>query len=883
MFVSPFHPLTLLRLILGMLALAVCNPTLLFAQSGPSLSYSTYLPTIHFNPDASFPFLRFGRPAILSVDSSGAACVTDGISLYGYDANGNVTFTVPDTVSVPPKIHGTTVFRDGHGNCFIAGNGTTSTPTGSLPLGVAKFSSTGSLLYADYFGGNAGFQFADADQIVAASLGNAYVVGQTNFTDFPVAHAIQNLLKGHVDAYILKLDPTGSSFPVYSTYFGQDNLATAIAVDAAGNAYITGATGLASSSIPVTPGVFQGSPKSVADAWVAKIDPNGNQVYGTYLGGSAGDDGLGIAVDTTGSAYVVGGTCSTDFPAKNAFQSSLAANCAATPNSDLSAFVSKLSPDGSTLIYSTFLGGSDGAQALAIALDSSGNAYVTGTSSGLHFPLLNPIQSDFINTTVGTVVPPAQVFVTAFNSAGSGLQYSTFFGGFNRDFPTSIGVDAAHNVYIGGGNVVAPLIEGTNFQSFPIVNASNGVFQPFLVVCQMASCASQGFLAKISPNSGTVLASPSTVDFGTVIKGMFSSGVDILVANMGSTDITINSASITGDYAIGNNTCPSPGTLLSSKHCEVGVIFGPTAGGTRTGVLTLTSNAPDSPRNIQLTGIGGVPIVSLNPTSLNLTSPSVGTAGPAKTVKLSNTGADILNITSLTITGTNAADFSETHDCASTLGAGLSCNVNITYKASTPNTETASLQFVDNAAGSPHTVPLTGTISPFGLTIAPGSSSTANVSAGQMATYGLMIGGPGFGGGNVTLSCSGAPAAATCNVPSSESVGSTAVTFQATVNTTARSTAIRLLPRINLPPVSAAIVVLFGILAVALLASRRKRVLIALAFVSLYVILMASCGGGGGGGGGGGSHGTPSGTFTIVVTATNGSTSQSMNLTLNVN
>jgi len=362
---------------------------------------------------------------------------------------------------------------------------------------------------------------------------------------------------------------------------------------------------------------------------------------------------------------------------------------------------------------------------------------------------------------------------------------------------------------------------------------------------------------------------------------MFSSGVDILVANMGSTDITINSASITGDYAIGNNTCPSPGTLLSSKHCEVGVIFGPTAGGTRTGVLTLTSNAPDSPRNIQLTGIGGVPIVSLNPTSLNLTSPSVGTAGPAKTVKLSNTGADILNITSLTITGTNAADFSETHDCASTLGAGLSCNVNITYKASTPNTETASLQFVDNAAGSPHTVPLTGTISPFGLTIAPGSSSTANVSAGQMATYGLMIGGPGFGGGNVTLSCSGAPAAATCNVPSSESVGSTAVTFQATVNTTARSTA-------ALPPrgrdrilVSATVVALFGLSVLLMLGSRRPRRMIALAGASLAVILLASCGGGGGGGGG--SHGTPSGTFTIVVTATNGSLSQSMNLTLNVN
>src|SRR5262249_28247883 len=332
--------------------------------------------------------------------------------------------------------------------------------------------------------------------------------------------------------------------------------------------------------------------------------------------------------------------------------------------------------------------------------------------------------------------------------------------------------------------------------------------------------------------------------------------------------------SITGDSTLANNTCS--GSLLSSKHCEVDVIFSPTTGGSSNGMLTLTSNAPDSPRNIQLTGIGGVPIVSLNPTNLSLTSPSVGTAGPAKTLKLSNTGADVLNIASLTITGTNAADFSETHDCPATLSAGLSCNVNVTYKASTPNTETASLQFVDNAAGSPHIVPLTGTVSAFGLTIAPESSSSANVSAGQTAAYNLMIGGPGFTG-NVTLSCTGAPAASTCNVPGSESLSSTPTNFQATVTTTARSTA-------ALPPhgadrilVSAVVVTLFGLTVLLLLGNRRPRRMIALAGASLAVILLASCGGGGGGGGG--SHGTPSGTFTIVVTATNGSLSQSMNLT----
>src|SRR5262249_4728007 len=544
-----------------------------------------------------------------------------------------------------------------------------------------------------------------------------------------------------------------------------------IAVDAGGNAYVAGGIDQGShadSSIPVTSGVFQNTPSSHRDSWVAKIDPNGKQLYGTYLGGSADDTAFGIAADSSGNAYVIGGTCSIDFPTKNAFQSTLAANCSGTNvNNELSAFISKITSDGSALVYSTFLGGSDGALPGAIALDSSGAVYVTGSSSGVHFPLLNPIQSDFLNSAPAGGVGPgiSQAFVTAFNSTGFALQYSTFLGGFSPDFPSGIGVDTSHNVYLGGANF-GTLNGTTSLQSFPILAASNGIFQPFFPLCFHGLCGFQGFVAKISPTSGTALASPSTVDFGTIIKGQSTFAIPILIADVGSTDITINNTSITGDYTIANNTCS--GSLLSSKHCEVDVIFSPTTGGSSNGMLTLTSNAPDSPRNIQLTGIGGVPIVSLNPTNLSLTSPSVGTAGPAKTLKLSNTGADVLNIASLTITGTNAADFSETHDCQETLSAGLSCNVNVTYKASPPNTETASLQFVDNAAGSPHIVPLTGTVSAFGLTIAPESSSSANVSAGQTAAYNLMIGGPGFTG-NVTLSCTGAPAASTCNVPGSES------------------------------------------------------------------------------------------------------------------
>ena len=325
-------------------------------------------------------------------------------------------------------------------------------------------------------------------------------------------------------------------------------------------------------------------------------------------------------MDANGRAYVAGRTNSTDFPTKNPFQSSLAGL--------VNGFLSKLTADGSDLVYSTFLGGTDVASISALAVDGNGAAYVTGTTDA-PFPLLHPIQAEFLATSVNNL--PHEVFVTAFDNTGSALRYSTFLGGFDLDGATTIGVDAGHNVYIGG----AMRASGPTNQllhGFPIINANNGLFQPFFsALCVRLACGMEPFIAKISPNSGTALASPSGVNFATVPKGTSSFPVAILIADVGSTDLTINNTSITGDYSISNNTCA--GALLSAKHCEVGVVFSPTSAGTRIGVLTLTSNAPDSPRNIQLTGIGGVPVPSLNPTSLSLTSPSVGTDKDSRAIQ----------------------------------------------------------------------------------------------------------------------------------------------------------------------------------------------------------------------------------------------------------
>src|SRR5260221_63281 len=227
--------------------------------------------------------------------------------------------------------------------------------------------------------------------------------------------------------FVTKLDATGSTL-VYSTYLGAGAQGAGIAVDAEGNAYMTGQTG--SAMFPTTPGAFQpvfgGGP---VDAFVMKLNADGSAlVYSTYLGGSNVEVGGGIAVDTGGNAYVTGGTDSTNFPTTpEAFQT--------VPGSG---FVTKLDPTGSSLVYSTYLNASSG----AIAVDAQGNAYVTGTAS-----------TDF-QTTPGAFQPVLagsfDAFVAKINPPGSGLAYSTYLGGTNEDHGNGIAVNAAGNAYVTG-------------------------------------------------------------------------------------------------------------------------------------------------------------------------------------------------------------------------------------------------------------------------------------------------------------------------------------------------------------------------------------------------------------------------------------------------
>lgn len=246
---------------------------------------------------------------------------------------------------------------------------------------AAKVTIDPGVVYSTYLGGS----YSDVGQAIAVdSSGNAYVTGYTSSTDFPTtAGSFQTTLMGSkTNAFVTKLSGDGSGL-VYSTYLGGNNIdyASSIAVDSSGSAYVTGEA--ESDDFPVTAGAFQTSLKGQSNAFITKLTADGSGlVYSTYLGGSNGDYGQGIAVDSTGSAYVTGAASSIDFPTTaGAFQTVTHAN----PGDN--AFVSKLSPDGSALAYSSYLGGSNYDLAYGIAIDSAGNAYLTGWAWSADFPV----------------------------------------------------------------------------------------------------------------------------------------------------------------------------------------------------------------------------------------------------------------------------------------------------------------------------------------------------------------------------------------------------------------------------------------------------------------------------------------------------------------
>lgn len=352
------------------------------------------------------------------------------------------------------------------------------------------------LVYSTYLGGS-GDDFGSG--IAVDSSGAAYVVGFTASVNFPVTGgAFQDTPSGTDDVFVTKLNTTGSSL-VYSTFLGGSDInnGLGIAVDEAGDAYVTGFT--TSPDFPTTPGAFQTEYGGGQDGFVSKLDASGSAlVYSSYLGGSGQDQGSGIAVDHAGNAFITGFTQSIDFPVSSgAFQ----AACG-NPSTCENAFVTAINSSGSALVYSTYLGGSYD-QGYGVTVDSSDNAYVTGLAEAGFPTTPNAFQP--------TYAGGGDAFVAKINSTGSTLIYSTYLGGSNYDQGYAIAIDQAGDAYITG------FTESFNFPVTP------GALQ--MICNEGKSCAKDGDAFVTEINAGGSALIHSTYLGGT--KGDYGTGIAV--------------------------------------------------------------------------------------------------------------------------------------------------------------------------------------------------------------------------------------------------------------------------------------------------------------------------------------------------------------------
>lgn len=368
------------------------------------------------------------------------------------DASGNVYITGLTSSADFPVTMG--AFQNAYGG-------------GSTDAFVAKLNAEGnSLVYSTYLGGG-GRENDFGGGVAVDADGNAYVTGSTDSIDFPVRNALSPTNSGGLDVFVTRFNVDGSALD-YSTYLGgsEDDRGFRIAVDKFGNSFVTG--WILSSDFPTSNGAFQTMHNAGFDAFVTKLNAAGNTLaYSTYLGGSVSDFGEGIAVDALGNAYVTLHTESSDFPTTmNSFQPSFGGTADAA--------VSKLNIGGSDLVYSTFIGGSGFDESLGIAVDSEGNAYITGFTGSSDFPTKSTLQS--INQ------GSDDIFVTKLNKAGNLVIYSTYLGGNGDDRGFGIAVDASSDAYVTGHTT------STDFpKKNPIQSVNEGSHDAFVIKIASAS------------------------------------------------------------------------------------------------------------------------------------------------------------------------------------------------------------------------------------------------------------------------------------------------------------------------------------------------------------------------------------------------------------
>jgi len=636
------------------------------------------------------------------------------------------------------------------------------------------------LSYSSFLGGSSDdFGYA----IAVDSAGNIYVAGGTTSADFPLSSGALQTTYGGADSntqgvmgdvFVSKLDPTGKTL-LYSTYVGgsADDNAYGIAVDSAGNAYVTGATN-SFADFPVTNGALQTTPGGGPnDVFIFKLSPTGSAlVYSTYLGTSTGGErGFGIAVDAAGDAYVTG-DAAPDFPV------TMGSYGGGVNDTE----VTELNPTGSAKVLSTFFGGNGIDEGYGIAVDAAGNISITGLTTSTDLPVTaNAVQAHIASTN--------DAFVAQFDKAGT-LTYCSYLGGSADEFTSSLGaiaVDASGKIYVTGSTASA---------DYP---TSSGAFQT-----TYGGGGSDVFVTAIDPSK------PNSLVYSTFLggsgdddKGEFARGIAI--------------------DAAGN------------------------------AIITGSTNSANFP-------------------ILRATQSSLAGGLDAFVTKLNSTGSALIYSTYLGGAG---------NDFGASVAVDQIGNAYVTGQTSSNDLPTASA--LQGTLNGPTDAFIARLSADFGLTSSPPSAS---ISAGEAATYTISVSpSDGLYGAPVSLACSGLPSLSKCTIsPQQVTPGSSAATAQVTISTTAPQ--FSTLRRVrNVTGIYALFVplLLFSSGVLKRRWSAKRRIVGALFAVVLlsYAAFMVGCSSSS-------SQsqvlkgGTPSGTSTITITATSSSTSHTTTVTLNV-
>jgi len=623
-----------------------------------------------------------------------------------------------------------------------------STLDGASDLTVTKLNGAGNgLIFSKYFGGSGAEATQNAAGIATDSAGNVFVTSDTSSTDLPMAptgNGFSTVYGGGTSDGFLAEFASGSGALLYSSYFGINATvgSAGVAVDANGNAYVAGFTSLPS-IFPATNAFQQTYGGGAFDGFVMQINPKlgaSGLVYASLLGGSQADQAMAISVDTTvpPDAYITGTTHSPDFiPGSGVANAPYQAALHGSSNAFL-AVISQTAAGVPSIQYESYLGGAGTDEGQGIAVVSSTQVYVAGSTSSGDFPALCSLQG-FSGS--------QDAFLAELNPATGGaasLLYTTFLGGSVTSEANAVAADSTADAIIFGD---------TMSHEYPLAANMNNGFQPTCTSCAAPTPFADAVLTRVALGTGSAACAaftPAVVNFGALPVGTASPAVDISLTNGGDAnlDISANGVTITGansaDFSQ-TNSCVANSPIVPGGNCGLGVTFTASIVGTETAMLEVSDNGVGTPQTLTLTGTGASGEVSLSQTSLAFGNVAQGTTTVPQTSILTNTGNGTLSITNAIISGSNATDFafggSNTCSAGSAVLPGASCTVAVDFAPNEPNppqnlAAQAVISFVENDNQSTGAAAIT----------LSGTEATAAAPAVSLASTSLNFGSVNVGG-----------------------------------------------------------------------------------------------------------------------------------------